>query len=750
MNSIVRYALAASCALLTALARASAATEQVSGSKPELEEIVVTAQRRLERLQDVPISIAAIDSSAIERSAVRSFDDYATMVPGISVNFGEGPSGARGRRTVGIRGVQRFSGLTDSTIGFYVDETPIDLGANPTIIDVDRIEVLRGPQGTLYGSGSMGGTIRIITRSPDPSAFSGQVDATYSETDHGDGNYDLNGIVNIPLSPNRAALRIAATTLEDSGFVDIRDRLTGEVLKRGADDQSTQAVRAGLLFNATDRLSFTPSVFYQRYEIDSAPQFVVGGDDYTFYKNEYVPTSTKVDSMVASLAIGYHFDFGDLESTIARVEYQSRSFEDITETVNAALFGLPNFLPAPVDSTTQRNSWSNETRLVSNLSGPFQYVAGIYFEAVEAPFTSTSVIPGLNDAISPPLPVLLPSVPGGDELFSVVSTRDSRQFAVFGEATYFLSKRFELTGGLRWFNFDSESTDTFSGFQFGGTPASNPAVERKGSGSSDGFTPKLVLSYHATADQLFYGLVAKGYRSGGSNIPLPSLCDGNLIASGITPPAPSEFKPDSLWNYELGAKVTGLDRRLTANAAAYYLDWTDLQLAVPLPTCRIQGYIANAGKARSIGAEFELTMRPVEDFTFGLSAAYLDSELTQDSQVLHAPRGTALLNMPKWTASGYAEYERAFASDMSAYLRIDAQYRGEAHVDYTGDLMSDSYTEAGTRLGIRSGRWEAALFVENLTNESPYLSNDPRSGAPGYYAYSLRPRTVGLTIRATF
>lgn len=749
MNTSIRMAVTA-LSIGAGAAGIAPAIAQESGGTATLSEIVVTAQRREERMQDVPLSIAALDSAAIEKAGIQDFADYATTVPGISFDYGQGPSGSRGRFTAGIRGVQRFSGLTDSTIGFYVDDTPIDLGANPTIIDVDRIEVLRGPQGTLYGAGSMGGTIRIITRQPDSSAFSGEADGTYSNTDHGGASHDVSGVVNLPLARGRAAMRIAGTYRDEAGFVDIVDRDTGSVLKSGADAQQTKAGRVSLLLTPTDRLSIAPGFFYQEYDLESEPEFVADGGLPEFSKNESVPTSSQVTTMVASLTLKYCFDFGELVSTTSRLEYDSKSQEDITETINAALFGLPDYLPSPVQNRTQRKSWTNEERLVSVLEGPMQYVVGAFFETSEAPFTSSSFIPGLNDAISPPLPRILPSDPRGDNLYDVNSTRDQKQMALFGELSYQVTERLDLTAGLRWFKYDADSTDAFSGYQFGGRPNNNPTIERAGSGSSSGVNPKGVLSFHLNDDNLLYVSVAKGFRAGGANIPLPTLCDANLIAAGITPPAPSEFEPDRLWSYEIGAKTMSPGRRLSIDAAAYYLNWSDLQLLVPLPTCRIQGYIANAGKARSLGAEMQVAGRPTEAITLGLSAAYLDSQLTEASTVLHAPSGTELLYNPKWTGSLSGEYAFPVGASLKGYARADVRYRDRQHLDYTGALWADSYTAADLRVGLGRDAWEVAVFGQNVTNASPNLSNTARSGLPGYYTFTVRPRTLGINLKVRF
>lgn len=720
------------------------AAEQPAAEEVKDERVVVTAAKRAQYAQDVPASIAAIGGADIARKGINELSDYITAVPGISYDFSQGPTGARGRQTVGIRGLSRFSGLTANTVGFYIDETPIDI-ANPDIFDLNRIEVLRGPQGTLYGAGSVGGTIKLITNQPDPSRFAFALDGGLSQVADGDLGGRFNQMINLPLVEDMAALRAVGSIREEAGWIDNYNQLgvqTGEDINSGGG----QGARAAILIQPTSALKITPSVMYHRLAYDSEQNFVVGVPGLPERaKNEFLPTESEEEFILAGVTVGYNFGAVELVSQTSFYDYRNESQEDTTLQFTAALPGL-NFLPIPVNSVTNEQAWVHESRLVSNFEGPFQFIAGVYYEDTARPFTSQSLIENFNATLGF---ALLPVTPLGDNYYVVRSTRDQTQFAAFGEATYTFFEDLDVTGGLRYFKFESDTTDAFSGYAFTGVPALQP-----GHAEEDGVNPKATIAYRAGEDSLIYATASRGFRPGNANIPLPASCNASLIAAGITPPASTSFDSDSVWNYETGFKTEWLDGGVAFSAAAFYMDWKDMQVGVPLPSCRIQGFIVNAGDARSVGAEIELSARPIDGLSLNVAGSYMDSELTEDSTVLASASGTDLLFIPHWTWSGSAQYTFAVGGATDAYLRGDVKYRDQTNLNYAGTSQTDSYAQIDLRAGLEGemgdSSWEAAIFVENLTDEMPILSRDPRPVLGGDTVTSIEPRKIGIGLTISY
>ena len=711
----------------------------------EIEEIIVTAQKREQALQDVPGSIAALAETTIERMAIDEFKDYITAIPGISFSFAQGPNGARGRRTVGIRGVQRFGTGTASTVGYYLDETPIDI-SNPRIFDTNRIEVLRGPQGTLFGSGSVGGTIRLITNQPDPTQFSSRLDGSFSDTDSGGNNIHANAMFNIPFADNQAALRITGMYREEDGWID-KVNLAGDLIEEDVNATDVEGVRASLRFKPSERWTITPSVYWQRYELGSEmfiTKEVSGFPKYS--RTELASTASEETFTLSSITFSYEADKFEIISMTSFYDLENQSFEDFAGLANNAFLRNPEAgVPVVTDNIYQQETLIHETRIVSALGGSFEYVAGVFYEDGERPFSSIAISQGFNDIFGF---ALIPEDSRGEIIFDTRLTRDQTQFALFGEGTYAFNDSWALTLGLRWFQFESDTTDDFTGFFFPRIPTLPPGVS-----DEDGVNPKVALSYKATDDVLLYATAAKGFRPGNANFPLPSTCDQSLIDAGLTPPGAPNYESDELWSYEVGLKSSWLDNRLTANLAAFYMDWEDLQLVVSLGSCGgIAGFITNADSARSVGGEFELVTRPVEGLDLSLAVAYIDAELSEDSIVLNASKGDKLPHIPEWSARGSAQYGFPVFGNKEAFLRADIRYRDEMPLNLSGSSMTDSFTQIDFRVGVEGEIWGVALFGENVSNQDPNLSRGGRLGtlALGAHVISLRPRTIGINVTASF
>jgi iron complex outermembrane recepter protein len=749
---------------------AAGMTPQAAGADTtQLQTIVVTAQRRAQPIQDVPESISAITGRGLQEEDLKSLSGYLTAVPGITYDQSQGPTGVYGRQTVGIRGVQRFDYATDNTAGFYIDDTPIDI-TNLNLFDLNRIEVLRGPQGTLYGAGSEGGTIKLITNQPLIGQFSGQAKIEGTSVSDGavGGEGDL--VVNLPLN-NMAALRIVGGYQRDPGYIDNYSNSNVEV-GANINGGTNQDLRASLLIQPTSKLKITPSFDFRKSYYAATPDFDVGAGLPSLATRQYAPTDTTARFSLEGLNIRYDLGWAEFVSQTSYYDFSSDNHSDLTltfignlNTYNslavyyASLLGLtppPSpvpFSPFSQDYNTHERSLSEEARLVSRIEGPLSYVAGVFYQNVERPFDSSIIVPGFNATYGPYLGVLAPKLtfptsPAGDVYSITHSTRNERQIAGYGEVTYAATRALHLTGGVRVYSYTSNSTDSFTGFAFEGVPALAP-----GSARATGTNPKVTADYHVTDNDMVYATASRGFRPGGSNIPLPSTCDTSLEAAGIVGPAPSKYDPDSVWNYEIGAKTSWADRRVTADVAAYQMDWSNIQLPVPLPSCKIQGYETNAGDARSRGGEIEVAAVPVENFTVALAAAYIDAELTSNSVVLSAKAGTPLLYVPRWSWNASGQYGFHLGG-LKSYFRADVKYHDKTPLDYVGELWSDSYTELDMRWALDGqtsvAPWEVALYVVNVTDTLPLLSKDALGYGMGYSSVTIRPRTVGLSLSMDF
>jgi outer membrane receptor protein involved in Fe transport len=738
------FSLILSTCFLSAPLHAQEANEGVNTvSENTLEEVLVTARRREESLQDVAASIVALGETSLDRLNIKEFSDYVTQVPGISTEFGEGPTGFRGKRTVGIRGVQRLSGLTASTVGFYIDETPVDF-PNARIFDMQRIEVLRGPQGTLYGAGSVGGAIRILTNQPDPSGFDATVDATWAGTKGGDDSVYLKSMVNIPLAEDRAALRIVALYEDEGGYIDAMEMTTGftpalggtggiytgETVARDVNAQKVTGVRAALSWLVTDELTITPSIFYQQHKVESSVDFLEDAGFKDRSKLGLASSASREDFLLASLNFNYQGEKGSIVSSTSWVDIDNDSVEDITDDVAAAFGGIVVFPEMELYASQKQKTITHETRFVSSLPGKVQFTTGIFIELSERPLAQL-VDSTEFEALG------LPSL-----ALEFAGERDLDQYAVFGEASYFaMDDKLELTLGLRGFRFESKIDDVYGGWIFGGTPAT------KGSASENGINPKFVASYSLSDDHLIYASVADGFRPGGSNIALPDFC---VLPGGIAPP--KGYESDTLTSYEAGAKTSWFDNRLNLNVAAYYSDWKDIQVSIPLSGCSVSGVITNSGTAESKGAEVELATRLGDNIDVSFGIAYIDAQLTEDNPLIGASDGDELPNVPEWTYSGSFQYSFSVGkAGHPAYGLFSFNHRSETPLDFSGTLNTDSYAELNLRFGVYfPGDWEVALFGDNLTDTRPMLSLTPNVVLPGVRVISLRPRTFGINLRKRF
>jgi iron complex outermembrane recepter protein len=685
------------CSPWYAMGHAMAAEQDAPAA---LEEIVVSAQRRGdERLLETPVSIGVLSGGDLDAGTSRGVSDVLNQIGGVTLI-----EGRPGSSNITIRGV--VAGVsTSSTTAYYLDELAfsfIDQEQLPdaNAYDLQRVEVLRGPQGTLYGANALGGVVRILTNDADLFEYSAKGRVRGSSTSGGGDNYSGDLAFNMPIVAGTLAARGVASYSDLSGFID--SRLNGE---QRINDSQLQSYRLKLNYQATDRLSAKLGV--TRSRVDSgAPASAF--DDYT------TPFSDQ------------QFDDRSYDAWNLVVEYVAPSFSVLSATgyLDYSLDTDVEFLRAGTARLRLLNEFdidifSQEVRLTSSLDGPWQWSAGAYYK--EAKQNQTQTVS--ND----------PQFPLPFEDFN-----HSQSYALFAELTRsFAEDRFELTGGLRYFKDDLTSTEHSNFF---GTPLSAPREAE-----FDRVTGRMILKYKPGEDLMLYTSVASAFRSG--------LNQTSAVA-GIDPNFPS-VKPDSLLTYELGVKGSLLEGRAAFDVAAYFTKWTDVQQVLALPI----GFAArvNAGEASGAGVDASLQYQPFASLTLQASVGWndlgFDQDIFQNGAVLFR-RGARLNSSPEYTASLSSAYRFPIGeTGLGGVASLAANYSSEKISRLLSgvilnETLSDEIVQSNVRLGIEADRWTAELYAENLFDERGAVA-PPNQGA-ALTSFRLRPRTVGVQVTFDF
>jgi iron complex outermembrane receptor protein len=759
------------------------------------EEIIVTAQKRATSLQDVPFSVAALTSEDIKESGATNIVDLARNVPGLYIaDLGPGQS------QVAIRGISAGQVIRDQpgvkeSVGIYLDESPISVALftpDLDLYDLDRIEVLRGPQGTLFGAGSSSGTVRYITAQPNIGETGGSLDLTVSNTTDGETGGSLRGAVNVPLG-EKAAMRAVAYRSELPGFIDsyYPDRSVREDVNGG----SRTGGRLAFRFEPTENVVITPRIVYQKLETDGYPRI----DIYNILGNTFTTTEPQVDpgerGQVTQLHEGLtdeftmgdlklEFGFGDLglTSVTTYIDRQVEVLRDASQLTGSVTFDVDGTaaqvrLDSPLIDETDMQVFSQELRLASTGEGPFQWLAGAFYQTADRKYAQTLPTPGY-DAILP----RGTGAPVDTPYYSRLSY-DFTQFAAFGEATYRFSPQWALTGGLRYYNFDEDRVITIAG-----AFADLPHFDELGSTSSDGVSPRVILAFSPNKTAQFTAQVARGFRLGGINDPLNvTLCQGNDIDTYGGHPT---WDDEKVTNFEIGAKTKFADGRVTLNGAVFLSKIDGLQVVADAGSCSSR-IILNAD-AESKGAEVELFVRPNEHWDLGLSATYADAEITESqlnpdsgAPIGGIREGNRLPTSPQLQAVATLAYNWTLSASLESYVRLTAQHVGSSFTQladqepnfgvirvpppvadgsarlipfgdpditrFDFDSELPSYDIANLRWGVRTDRWEGGVFVNNLFDERAFLSVDRERGRSARVGYLTNPpRTIGVNFRMNF
>jgi len=758
----------AACALGAPQAHAQQ-TPPAAKDSDQIETINVTADRQgAKDIQQLPIAITAINPTTLENLGMSGLSDFTRMVPSLDME-----EQAPGVNSINIRGLVTRgivpSEIEDrSLVALYIDDMPISLkSANPDlkVLDLDDIEVLRGPQGTLYGAGAMAGTIRLITKKPDTEDYSGSVETLGSSTT-GDGglNDSFRAVLNVPIIKDELALRVSGYRGDDSGY--IKDIGTD---KNGVNADTTDQARIALRWTPNQQFTLDASYTYDHEN---------GGLNDGYSKLPSYTTLTSQDERsednlrLYNITLGYDLGRARITSSTSFMHRDTYYLAD--DDYDIACYPLDDCSKPLTQLNTANYTIKNhlddvteEVRLVSQDPGPLKWTTGVFYEQSSRNFWEDIPVQNFDSDYAP-----LVGIPNynsaindkaftANDIFSGTQNTSDTQTAIFAEGTYTFFDRLDVTAGLRYFDESQKYNLYFGGF-YGSVPtyatAAQPFANASTTSSTEsakGVNPKFALAYHVTDQVLVFTEAAKGFRYGGNNQPVPvSLCASDLAAIGLEN-APATFGPDKLWSYTLGEKSTMLNGRVTLNATAFLIDWSNVQVANRL-ACSYY-YTENIGKVQSKGGELEIKGKVLPGLTLGVNASYTDSETQEAIQSLGAVDGARVPYSPKYIASALVSYNIPLG-DNAVAITGNYSYKGTAATSFDPTNLGTyrqipSSNDFNLSVAYQMDNLEFSLFGDNITNGVKIVDIIPKhsyNNAPGDTVFYARPATYGLRVKYAF
>lgn len=780
-SRVVRIMASVAAGALTAASAggALAQTADASAQGSVLGEVVVTATKQTSTVNKVPLSITAVTQKSLDQQGVERFSDIVRTVPALALQT---PSVGDRIPQISIRGVASTIGA--QTTGIYLDDTPLQkrnaIGISgsgtpiPELFDLDRVEVLRGPQGTLYGGSSEGGTIRYITPAPSLTRYSAYAKAEAATTENGAPSYSGGVAVGGPIVQDKVGFRASVWSRHTGGYIDHVDIYSGRTLAKDTNSDDASSARLAVLVKPTEQLSITPSIYVSQDKANDTdvfwlniPQVTVGAtavhpattygpyNVFGVYKSGtncnvglnyvgVVPTCPSTQPrlsrlMVPTMSLQYDFGAVTAKSITSYVQDETKGIIDYSfqEPINAQ-GGFPLVANLPLYSShphfkNKRDGITEEFRLSSNNPGDrLTWVAGAYYGEFHntSKYYIVANFDQLQKAQSGATVVLEP----GNVTYHRDQLLKENELAGFGELNFSLTSKLKLIAGVRYshteFQYNQVTAGALAGFL---TPTVANGGLTNGKQTGNPVTPKFGVQYQLTDNDMLYVTAAQGYRVGGVNQPPPvPRCANDLANLGITS-SPPTYASDSLWSYEAGAKVKAFDNRAQMNASAFYIDWSNVQTAFSLPTCGF-GYTINAGKAISEGFDFQGEVKITTGLTGRLQVAYTDAKYTKEvrgpapSNTLFIRDGDKLPVAP-WTLNVGAQYDFELMGRYSAYVRGDYQYASEYQRSFgpgTSTYAADSWQASAThfataRAGVAYKGVDASIFVDNLFNSQDVL-----------------------------
>jgi outer membrane receptor protein involved in Fe transport len=714
------------------------AQDATAETQPERAEtggdIVITASKRsANTIQDTPIAVQALAGADLKSKGALDFADFYHSVPGLSVQD-EGP----GDKRYVIRGINSTGA---GTIGLYLDEVIITGenaqdggGQAPDIklFDIDRVEVLKGPQGTTFGSSSMAGAIRYITAKPDLNGWSGNFQSALRATRGASLGLQTDGAINIPVVTDVFAVRVSGFYADLPGYIDNR-------FQKGANAEKSKAGRVQARLKITPDLTLDAMAMYQDVHQDAKNFFNRVGFDGVpltgsrYYQADVARAPYDDDSEIYNATLQYKQPFGTFTATGSRFVRDTQFNRDASLAAQS-FFGLPfaDTGRSLLRQDKHRRVDSGEVRFASDFDGPLQILVGAFGQKEKRFYRSSWPTVDAGGLVTDASRLLLDRT---------VDT-EIRERALFGEVSYQIVPDLTFTAGGRLFDFKLKQT-AVAIVRAGGAPGAGAGPELRA--KDDGLIGRFNLAYKVSDQVNTYIQIAQGYRSGGTNDQTAAAIAGVTIPDG--------YGSDSLWNYEFGVKTTLLDRKLYLNGAVYYIDWSDIQVLNQATSGTLSfPYTANGGKADVRGAEVTLDARPLDGLQLTLSGNYSLARLTRDNPIPATGRdGNRIPYVPKWTGAASATYTRPIGdTGVEGVLAVDASYQGGMATKFNPTIDNyrtlGDYMLVGARAGVRKGPWAVNLNVTNLFDDNTPINYNEI--VPGLYPdgfYINRPRTVSLS-----
>lgn len=755
----VRPAVLLSVAFSTWCAAAPVMAAEGRSDANVVEEIVVTAQKRVERLQDVPVAISAVPTESLAQQNLVQLRDYYSRIPGLAMTGGGTEQRAS---SLSLRGVTT-GGASAATVAITVDDVPFTSSSHlaqsplPDLdpASLDRIEVLRGPQGTLYGASSLGGLIKYVTAAPDTNEFSARVEVGANAIDKGSDGYSARGSVNVPIVSDKVAVRASAFTRQDPGYI---DSIHPFVNAKDINENESKGGRIALFVQPIEALKLNFSAMRQDTDLIGSPSMRIctscgtgpylNPEDYNFFFGEFVSNlgpTTRETSFSLYQARG-ELDLGavDLTSISAWGRYESTSDLD---TTNVFGFLLPRYGATTPGSTTPiinedlTEKFTQEVRLASKPDQQLEWLIGAFYTKEDIEVKQT-------------ISVRQPAGGKIADAYASVSPSTYEEQAIFGSITYHFTDQFDIQFGARY-SEDDQETGGFTNIDGPAQAIFGPSSVTTDSGSSGSATTWVVSPrYRFSPDLMAYARIATGYRPGGPNPVLPNV--------------PATFESDEVTNYELGLKGALRDWQLTYEVALFQVDWEDVQLQATDVVAQF-AYFTNGNTARSRGLELSGQWRPIPSLTFSANATFTDAELTDDVPQLDGAttligfNGDRLPGSAKFVGNVSVQKDWDVGSTSSVYIGADYSYVGERLGDLPNILPDPDNNEAfGYRLhipaysltdlrgGLNYGDWTFNAYVRNVFDKRAVIEATTRgaTGVPtGVFA---QPRTYGVSVARTF
>ncbi len=753
---------ASGIALLSATGAVFAADNAPGQGGTAIETVIVTANKRVENVQEIPQSVEVFSTQRLQDAGAQDFADLVPLLPGVEFRNPQ-----PGKGSVAIRGISELNralefGGTGGNTGLYLDELPFtSAGFFPQInaFDLQRIEVLKGPQGTLFGEGALAGVVRLVTNKPDTNKFGAAIDSEYFGTDGGAESYNVNAMVNVPIIEDKLAFRVVGFSNDEGGYLNTRINSTGIIDKNTNFDKNFGG-RADLRFTSIEKLTIDINAY-----VSSASRGETNRAAPNFIDTHSVLEATKDKIQAYNLTADYDLGFADLVSTSS---YIHRGIDQLADNIGLVasdnmilgLFHVPITITGAFSQENEHSkAFSQEVRLVSSTPGPLKWTVGIFYKNID--YSSL-----LNGETTPVIPAsvyqaMTLGLTGGHASSSTglytLSEKSTAQIAGFGELSYDVTPRFQLLAGLRAFQENRTANFYTDGliFYLEGASAQNFATK----GTSRVLDPRFTATYHLNDTALVYATFSKGFRSGGQN-------DFYQLVHGSTP----IYKPETLSNYEVGLKSSLLEGRVVLNGSFFYLNWHDLQAQTGNDPYNLVQTVGNIGKAHSMGVEADVTwLTPIHGLTLDGSVSLLDAHTDSDTPTQYngapivVPKGARIPNTARASFNLEGAYRFPLTNELGGFVRASDSYKGDS-VSYlysnaalggggtAPNFSAPSSNRVDLKIGVEAGKWQLYVFSDNVTNAKiiDYQENFADFGSGLNQYYYERPRTVGIKLIATY